>query len=78
LSGIVYVVDDDAFFRAAIQQQLEQTGYRVVTYASAEEVLEQRPDENGPGCILLDRRSKAACWSSAQLFPSCLSRATPM
>jgi FixJ family two-component response regulator len=56
LSGIVYVVDDDAFFRAAIQQQLEQTGYRVVTYASAEEVLEQRPDENGPGCILLEVR----------------------
>jgi len=56
LSGIVYVVDDDAFFRAAIQRQLEQTGYRVVTYASAEEVLEQRPDENGPGCILLEVR----------------------
>lgn len=56
MSGIVYVVDDDAFFRAAIQQQLEQTGYRVVTYASAEEVLEQRPDENGPGCILLEVR----------------------
>ena len=56
MSGIVYVVDDDAFFRAAIQQQLEQTGYRVVTYASAEEVLEQRPDEIGPGCILLEVR----------------------
>ena len=56
MSGIVYVVDDDAFFRAAIQQQLEQTGYRVVTYASAEEVLEQRPDENGPGCIPLEVR----------------------
>ena len=56
MSGIVYVVDDDAFFRAAIQRQLEQTGYRVVTYASAEEVLEQRPDENGPGCILLEVR----------------------
>ena len=56
MSGIVCVVDDDAFFRAAIQRQLEQTGYRVVTYASAEEVLEQRPDENGPGCILLEVR----------------------
>jgi FixJ family two-component response regulator len=56
LSGIVYVVDDDASFRTAIQRQLEKTGYRVVTYASAEQLLERRPDENEPGCILLDVR----------------------
>jgi RNA polymerase sigma factor (sigma-70 family) len=56
LSGFVYVVDDDASFRTAIRRQLEITGYQVVTYASAEQVLEQRPDENEPGCILLDVR----------------------
>ena len=56
MSGFVYVVDDDASFRTAIQRQLEITGYQVVTYASAEQVLEQRPDENEPGCILLDVR----------------------
>jgi FixJ family two-component response regulator len=56
LSGIVYVVDDDASFRTAIQRQLEKTGHTVVTYASAEQVLEQRPDEKEPGCILLDVR----------------------
>jgi FixJ family two-component response regulator len=56
LSGIVYVVDDDASFRTAIQRQLEKVGYRVVAYASAEHVLEQRPDENETGCILLDAR----------------------
>jgi FixJ family two-component response regulator len=56
LSGIVYVVDDDASFRAAVQRQLEQAGYRVVTYESAEQVLEQPPDDNETGCILLDVR----------------------
>lgn len=56
MSGIVYVVDDDPSFRAAIQRLLAKTGYRVVTYASAEHVLEQPPDENEPGCILLDVR----------------------
>jgi len=56
LSGIVYVVDDDAIFRTAVQRRLETTGYRVVTYPSAEHVLQQRPDENETGCILLDVR----------------------
>jgi RNA polymerase sigma factor (sigma-70 family) len=56
LSGIVYVVDDDASFRTAVQRRLQKNGYRVVTYSSAEQVLEQRPDENEPGCILLDVR----------------------
>ena len=54
--GIVYVVDDDASYRTAIKRLLEKTGYRVVTYASAQQLLDQRPDENSPGCILLDVR----------------------
>src|SRR5579872_681456 len=53
---VVYVVDDDAFFRTAIQRLLEKAGHRVVIYASAQHVLEQWPDENEPGCILLDVR----------------------
>jgi FixJ family two-component response regulator len=56
LSGIVYVVDDDASFRTALRRQLETIGYCVVTYASAEQFLEQRSDEDEPGCILLDVR----------------------
>jgi FixJ family two-component response regulator len=56
LPGIVHVVDDDASFRTAIQRLLEMTGYRVVTYASAQQLLDRRPDENGLGCILLDVR----------------------
>lgn len=56
MPGIVYVVDDDASYRTAIKRLLEMTGYRVVTYASAQQLLDQRPDENSPGCILLDVR----------------------
>jgi FixJ family two-component response regulator len=56
LPGIVYVVDDDASYRTAIKRLLEKTGYRVITYASAQQFLDQRPDENSPGCILLDVR----------------------
>jgi FixJ family two-component response regulator len=56
LSAIVYVVDDDASFRIAIQRTLKNFGYRVVAYATAEEFLEERPDENEPGCIILDVR----------------------
>ena len=56
MPGIVYVVDDDASFRKAIQRRLEMAGYRVLTYASGQQLLDQLPDENEPGCILLDVR----------------------
>jgi FixJ family two-component response regulator len=56
LPGIVYVVDDDASLRTTIQQLLEAAGHRVITYASGQQLLDQRPDENSPGCILLDVR----------------------
>ena len=56
MPGIVHVVDDDASFRTAIQRLLETAGYRVVTYPSAQQLLDQRPDENSRSCILLDVR----------------------
>ncbi len=56
MPGIVYVVDDDASLRKTIRQLLEAAGHRVNTYASAQQLLDRRPDENSPGCILLDVR----------------------
>jgi FixJ family two-component response regulator len=56
LPGIVYVVDDDASLRTTIKQLLEAAGHRVIACASAQQLLDQRPDENSPGCILLDVR----------------------
>ncbi|MBR0707143.1 response regulator transcription factor [Bradyrhizobium liaoningense] len=55
MPGIVHVVDDDASYLSAIQQVLEASGYRVATYASAQQLLEQRLDQI-KGCILLDVR----------------------
>jgi len=55
LPGIVHVVDDDASYLTAIQQLLEASGYRVATYASAQQFLDRQPDDS-KGCILLDVR----------------------
>ena len=56
MTGRVHVVDDDASFRTAIERRLTLAGYQVATYASAQHLLDCRPDENEPGCILLDVR----------------------
>ena len=50
---IVHVVDDDAAFRAAIARLLGASGYQVVLYGSASELLEKLPGGEA-GCILLD------------------------
>ena len=55
MPGIVHVVDDDASYLTAIQQLLEASGYRVATYASAQQLLDRQPDDS-KGCILLDVR----------------------
>jgi FixJ family two-component response regulator len=54
MAGCIHVVDDDASFRTAIERRLKLAGYQVATYPSAQQLLDCRPDENEPGCILLD------------------------
>jgi RNA polymerase sigma factor (sigma-70 family) len=54
MPGIVYVVDDDASFRTAIERRLKNAGYEVVAYPSAQRLLDNLPDESRPSCILLD------------------------
>ncbi len=49
---IVYVIDDDEAVRESLEALLLVSGYRVVTYASAEEYLERAGDRGG--CLLLD------------------------
>jgi FixJ family two-component response regulator len=56
LSGRVHVVDDDDSFRTAVERRLKLAGYQVATYPSAQQLLDARPDESEPGCILLDVR----------------------
>jgi FixJ family two-component response regulator len=56
LPGIVHIVDDDASFRTAIERRLKKAGYHVLTYPSAQQLLDRPLDENEPACILLDVR----------------------
>jgi FixJ family two-component response regulator len=56
LSGKIYLVDDDASFRTAIQRRLQKEGYQVETFSSTQQLLDRRPDKAEPGCILLDVR----------------------
>jgi FixJ family two-component response regulator len=39
-----------------MKRRLKLAGYEVLTYASAEQLLDQRPDDSQRGCILLDVR----------------------
>jgi FixJ family two-component response regulator len=54
-SPTIHIVDDDAPFRTAIRRVLEASGYHVVLYDSAEQLLANLP-AGDPGCILLDVR----------------------
>lgn len=54
MPGLVYVVDDDESFRMAIERRLKLAGYEVVTYSSAQDLLDHIPDAAKPGCVLLD------------------------
>jgi FixJ family two-component response regulator len=53
--SVVHVVDDDVSFQAAIRRRLQLAGYEVQVYSSAEQFLDQQPnDNNRSGCLLLD------------------------
>lgn len=54
MPGIVHIVDDDASFRTAVERRLKNAGYEVVSYPSAQLLLDALPDESRPSCILLD------------------------
>ena len=56
MSGLVYVVDDDASFRNAMERRLTHACYEVATFPSALHLLASLPNESLPGCILLDVR----------------------
>ena len=53
---MIHIVDDDASFRTALERRLKMAGYEVATYPTAQHLLDRRPDESKPGCILLDVR----------------------
>src|SRR6202011_729124 len=54
-AATVFVIDDDALVRAAIQGMLKSVGLHSVTFGTPEEFL-HRKRPNGPSCLVLDVR----------------------
>src|SRR5450631_4520340 len=54
-ASTVFVIDDDALVRAAIQGMLKSVGLRSETFASPQEFLRSKHPE-GPSCLVLDVR----------------------
>jgi FixJ family two-component response regulator len=52
---VVCVVDDDESLRRSVRNLLSSVGFRVETFASAEEFLES-PQRANAGCLVLDLR----------------------
>ncbi|KPK04567.1 MAG: hypothetical protein AMJ64_13295 [Betaproteobacteria bacterium SG8_39] len=50
---VVFVIDDDASLRRALERLLRTEGYAVEGFASAQAYLARAPYD-GPGCLLLD------------------------
>jgi len=51
--SIVFVIDDEASVRKALGRVLQQAGYQMEAFGSAQEFLQRMPYD-GPGCIILD------------------------
>jgi FixJ family two-component response regulator len=54
LPSVVYIVDDDLSFQTAIRPRLQLAGYEVQIYSSAEQFMDQQPDDSRLGCLLVD------------------------
>jgi FixJ family two-component response regulator len=54
-SPVVYVVDDDAAVRKALDSLIRSVGFSVQSFASAQEFMKRKPI-NAPGCLVLDVR----------------------
>ena len=52
---VVYVVDDDAAVRKALDSLIRSVGFSVQSFASAQEFMKRKPI-NAPGCLVLDVR----------------------
>jgi FixJ family two-component response regulator len=53
MDGVAYVVDDDPSVRKSLRRLLNAAGYSVLSYASAQEFLEQKLADK-PSCLILD------------------------
>jgi FixJ family two-component response regulator len=54
--SLVFIVDDDASMRQALESLLQSIGLRVEAFGSAADFLRNARAENGAGCLVLDVR----------------------
>ena len=54
MRSVIHIVDDDASFRTAVGRLLRESGYEILVYESAQQLLERLPVNSVSGCILLD------------------------
>ena len=52
---VVFIIDDDAGVRTAMQRLLKSVGLRAEAFASAQDFLQRTPPD-GPSCLILDVR----------------------
>jgi RNA polymerase sigma factor (sigma-70 family) len=52
---VVFIIDDDAGVRAAMQRLLKSVGLKSEAFATAQDFI-QRPRHDGPSCLILDVR----------------------
>ncbi len=53
-SLMTFIVDDDPSVRKGLERLIKSAGFKVETFASAEEFLECKPYRGGPSCLVLD------------------------
>ena len=56
MPSLIYIVDDDASFRTAVERRLKLAGYEVEKHSSAQTLLDRLQGSEVPGCVLLDVR----------------------
>jgi len=56
VSGVVFVIDDDASMRAALEDLVTSVGLQVRLFASPQEFLQSKPPSDTLGCLVLDVR----------------------